>query len=112
MGYDTVVKNTSGWQASCLCHGGLGEGLADTQRENDQRGANDLACSPVHEFCPFDNRNADTDLDDLIRKQRCDEGDSDQTAKKDHVRHSFDLKTQFRSVRIADRQTSERSQGT
>ena len=43
-------------------------------------------------------------LDDLIRKQRCDEGDADQTAKKNHVRHSFDLKAQVGSIRIADRQ--------
>jgi hypothetical protein len=34
-------------------------------------------------------------LDDLIREQRCDEGDCDQTAKKDRVGHSFDLKANF-----------------
>jgi hypothetical protein len=51
----TNVGNVAAAQAKHVRLAGflLREGLADTQRENDQRGANDLACSPVHEFSPY-----------------------------------------------------------
>ena len=55
-------------------------------------------CCDRRGWRPISGRRTRSALDDLVREQRRDEGDTDQTAKKNHVSHSFDLKTQPGSI--------------
>jgi hypothetical protein len=60
---------------------------------------------------PISGRRTQSALDDLVREQRRDEGDTDQTAKKNHIGHAFNPDAQPGSIRIADRQIRAQSAG-